>query len=271
MPDKIIFYDLVPSKGSKLFYSPNTMKTRLSLLHKGVPFETRAVTYIDTLGELKQRTGFERVFSVAGPMIELPDGTFIMDSWKIAEWLEQTYPEAPSLFLPDSNTPSDSNSSTLVLDLNSSTLVLAKNWAWMFSEGFGSSDSQWSTFVELGAEPLRQLMDPEVAAYFSSDKKNGEGAWASMLAQDKDSLISHAKASLLPLDSTLSRTKFLAGNNPGYVDYVAYGRYIMMRSVVSDLAKDVWENEKVLSVKEWLRRLEDRFADGLNEVLSEMP
>lgn len=62
MPDKIIFYDLVPSKGSKLFYSPNTMKTRLSLLHKGVPFETRAVTYIDTLGELKQRTGFERVF-----------------------------------------------------------------------------------------------------------------------------------------------------------------------------------------------------------------
>ena len=36
----------------------------------------------------------------------------------------------------------------------------------MFSEGFGSSDSQWSTFVELGAEPLRQLMDPEVSQYF---------------------------------------------------------------------------------------------------------
>lgn len=32
----------------------------------------------------------------------------------------------------------------------------------MFSEGFGSSDSEWSTFVELAAEPLRQLMDPEV-------------------------------------------------------------------------------------------------------------
>lgn len=36
----------------------------------------------------------------------------------------------------------------------------------MFSEGFGSSDSQWSTFVELGAEPLRQLMDPEVSQRF---------------------------------------------------------------------------------------------------------
>lgn len=45
----------------------------------------------------------------------------------------------------------------------------------------------------------------------------------------------------------------------------------MMRSVVSDLAKEVWENEKVPRVKEWLRRLEDRFADGLKEVLSEMP
>jgi len=39
-----------------------------------------------------------------------------------------------------------------------------------------------------------------------------------------DSLISHAKSSLLPLDSTLSRTQYLAGNNPSYVDYIAYGR-----------------------------------------------
>ncbi|GAA6009381.1 hypothetical protein JCM11491_004300 [Sporobolomyces phaffii] len=258
MSKPIIFYDLVPAKDSKLFYSPNTMKTRLSLLHKGVAFETKAVTYTDTRGWLKDKTGFARVFC---PMIELPDGTFIMNSWKIAEWLDETYPDAPSLFLPDASTP---------IETSSAALTLAKNFAWLFSEGFGSSDSEWSTFVELAAEPLRKLMDPDVAEYFSSDAKNGEGAWASLLAKDQGAMLSHAKSSLLPLDSTLARTDFLSGSNPGYIDYVAYGRYIMMRSVVPELAKDVWENDQVPRVAEWLRRLETKFAEGLREVLSEM-
>ncbi|GAA5946490.1 hypothetical protein JCM3765_000265 [Sporobolomyces pararoseus] len=258
MSKPIIFYDLVPAPDSKLFYSPNTMKTRLSLAHKGVPFETKAVTYSDTRTWLKEKTGFERVFC---PMIELPDGKFIMDSWKIAEWLDETYPDAPSLFQPDTKAP---------IDVASPSLTLAKNFAWIFSEGFGSSDSQWSTFIELAAEPLRQLMEPEVAEYFSSDAKNGKGAWAAMLAKNQNDLLEHAKSSLLPLDSTLSRTEYLTGNNPGYVDYIAYGRYIMMRSVVPQLAKDVWENDSVPRVKEWLRRLENKFAAQLKEVLDEM-
>ncbi|GAA5994133.1 hypothetical protein JCM5350_000575 [Sporobolomyces pararoseus] len=258
MSKPIIFYDLVPAPGSKLFYSPNTMKTRLSLAHKGVPFETKAVTYSDTRTWLKEKTGFERVFC---PLIELPDGKFIMDSWKIAEWLDEAYPDAPSLFQPDSETP---------IDAGSPSLTLAKNFAWMFSDGFGSSDSQWSTFVELASEPLRQLMEPEVAEYFSSDAKNGQGAWAAMLAKDQNNLLEHAKSSLFPLDSTLSRTDYLTGNNPGYVDYIAYGRYIMMRSVVPQLAKEVWENDSVPRVREWLRRLENKFAAQLREVLDEM-
>jgi hypothetical protein len=43
-----------------------------------------------------------------------------------------------------------------------------------------------------------------------------------------------------------------------------------MRSVVPELAKDVWENENIPQVKAWLRRLENKFADALKEVLDEM-
>jgi hypothetical protein len=39
-----------------------------------------------------------------------------------------------------------------------------------------------------------------------------------------DELIKHAKASLLPLNSTLERTDYLTGYHPGFVDYIAYGR-----------------------------------------------
>ncbi|GAA6062708.1 hypothetical protein JCM10212_002259 [Sporobolomyces blumeae] len=260
MPGKVIFYDLVPRKGSKLFYSPNTMKTRLSLLHKGVDFETVPVTYTDLRTTLKEKTGFDRVFS---PLLELPDGTFLMDSWKIAEWLDATYPSQRSLFLP--------SQASLPIDHDSAAYKLGKTYAWMFTAGFGDSDSQWSTFFELCAEPLRKTMDEATAEYFASDAKNGPGAWASIMSKDHDTLVEHAKASILPLGSTLARSKFLAGDEPGFVDYVAYGRYIMMLSVVPDLARDVWRNSNVANVANWIDELERVHADGLREVLENMP
>lgn len=44
----------------------------------------------------------------------------------------------------------------------------------------------------------------------------------------------------------------------------------MMRSVVPELAKEVWENDDCRRVTAWLRRLETKFADALDEVLREM-
>lgn len=200
MTQPIIFYDLVPASGSKLFYSPNTIKTRLSLAHKGVAFETKAVTYSDTRTWLKDKTGFERVFceclfqsgmlsgftcrrgvrrgrnrsparaagwQVYHGFLEDRRVTFPPYAWHkmppkkdelikrtiLSRWLDETYPDAPSLFQPDHTVP---------VDPESPDVTLAKNFAWLFSEGFGSSDSQWSTFIELAAEPLRKLMEPEV-------------------------------------------------------------------------------------------------------------
>ena len=43
----------------------------------------------------------------SAPILELPSGELIMDSLKIAEYLERTYPDQPSLFFPGQTSPFD--------------------------------------------------------------------------------------------------------------------------------------------------------------------
>lgn len=58
---KIIFYDLVAEHGGP-YFSPNTLKTRFSLLHKGVDFDEREVTFME-LREMGPKMGLERAIS----------------------------------------------------------------------------------------------------------------------------------------------------------------------------------------------------------------
>lgn len=55
----IYLYELIGTE-SKRYYSPNTYKTRLCLLQKGVHFETREVTYHDLRHDLAKRMGVQR-------------------------------------------------------------------------------------------------------------------------------------------------------------------------------------------------------------------
>ncbi|CAF4741536.1 unnamed protein product, partial [Rotaria magnacalcarata] len=67
---------------STRYYSPTTWKTRMGLLHKNVSFETVPINFLDLRGNLAIRSGQT---NITVPAIELPDGTFIYDSFRIAE------------------------------------------------------------------------------------------------------------------------------------------------------------------------------------------
>jgi glutathione S-transferase len=71
-------------------YSTFSWRTRLAMLHKGLAFETHPVSVTDK--DAIRFSGQEMV-----PVIR--DGDLIVsDSWKIACYLEQTYPNRPTLF-----------------------------------------------------------------------------------------------------------------------------------------------------------------------------
>ena len=76
----IKFYDLVTAEDGA-YWSPNTWKIRLALVHKKVDFVSVDVTLTQLRG-LATKWDVKRAMV---PTIELEDGTVISDSWKIAE------------------------------------------------------------------------------------------------------------------------------------------------------------------------------------------
>ncbi|KAK5128938.1 hypothetical protein LTR85_000271 [Meristemomyces frigidus] len=106
MSDKVILYDLANRQATS--WSPNPWKTRLALNFKGVEYTTEWVEYPDLAPKFKacgipcNDPGAFADYS--SPTVRFPDGTYVMDSAKIATKLEEVYPE-PSLHLDSS--PSD--------------------------------------------------------------------------------------------------------------------------------------------------------------------
>ncbi|KAI1464289.1 putative glutathione S-transferase [Daldinia caldariorum] len=92
---EIVLFDL-PSRPPNKSWSYNPWKTRLVLNYKNLPYKTEWVEYPDIKGKFQDHLPKADVYTI--PTIILPDGTWVTDSWTIAETLEKEYPE-PTLHL----------------------------------------------------------------------------------------------------------------------------------------------------------------------------
>lgn len=77
--------------------------------------------------------------------------------------------------------------------------------------------------------------------------------------------------SLLPLEAVLRSTPFLAGDAPGLVDYIAYGRWAMVLVVSPVLASRIWLDRETPLLKDWIARVEGRYRAELGNALERMP
>ena len=84
----LILYELCAA--NDLRFSPFCWRTRLALKHKGLEYETVPVKFTE-----KHKINFSEQDKV--PVIN-DDGTVVIDSWTIAEYLEDTYDDQPELF-----------------------------------------------------------------------------------------------------------------------------------------------------------------------------
>ncbi|KAL6876827.1 hypothetical protein J3F83DRAFT_727218 [Trichoderma novae-zelandiae] len=88
-------FDL-PSKEPNAAWSLNPWKIRLLLNYKGLDYKTEWLNYPEIAPRLRphlppNETG--RAYSI--PAIQFPDGTYMMDSRKIAEAIDQKHPSPP--------------------------------------------------------------------------------------------------------------------------------------------------------------------------------
>jgi len=186
----ITLYDLAGANPD-LRFSPYCWRTRLALHHKGLDFE--AVPHCFTGREQIAKSGQSKV-----PVI-VDDGHWVHDSWKIALYLDETYPDLPLLFP------------------NAAARAQAK---------FINSWCDWSLLPN-----TRTLVVPEVIkviaeadkAYFRSSREKALGMPLEQVGADKAAAMKSFVQGLKPAEATLDDQDFLHGAKPGYGDMALFG------------------------------------------------
>jgi glutathione S-transferase len=191
-------YDLAGAEEERRF-SPYCWRVRMALAHKELPVET--VPWRFTEKEAIAASGQTRV-----PV--LVDGDrWIADSWNIACWLEDRYPDGPSLF----GGAAGRALSRLISHWSDTALV-------------------GGMFPLVAADVWVHVHEKD-RAYFRKSREERLGATLEASLEQRTSRLPLFQRSLAPLRATLELQPYLGGDTPLYADYAAFGPFQWARCI----------------------------------------
>jgi glutathione S-transferase len=194
----IKLYELAGAEDNRRF-SPYCWRVRFALEHKQLEFETVACRFTD-----------KNVIAFSGQdkVPVLVDGdTVVSDSWAIACYLEQTYPNRPLLF----GGPAGQALSRFYVD-----------WADTVLQG---------TLIRLLASDIHAHLHEKDKGYFRESREKWFGATLEEFCSDHAQTLKELKRILTPLRRTLQSQSYLGGNSPLYADFTVMGGFMWARSV----------------------------------------
>jgi glutathione S-transferase len=217
----IILYELRGKDDRR--YSQFSWRTRLALAHKGLQPEIRPVRVSDKAAI---------AFSGQDKVPVLVDGKkVVVDSWRIAEHLEEAYPAQHSLLGGETGIG-------LTRFIN----------AWV--------DRQIvPAIVPLLMIDVVRCVDADDALHLRSQIEKAFGNTLENLAGRRDVEISSFRRLLIPARATLRSQPFLSGAEPAYADYILFSVFQWAR-IVSDF--EPLEQEDVVAA--WRERMLDLFG-----------
>ena len=224
MTIRLRLYDLAGGDDSWRF-SPYCWRVRLALAHKGLAVETIPWRFIE-----KEAIAF----SGQGKVPVLMDGErCVVDSWAIAQYLDQHYPQRPSLM-------GDAAGVALTRFID-----------------------RWVTQVVHPA--LARVILPDVFAvlaeqdksYFRRTREAALGLSLEALQARRDLSLNEFLDAIKPLRSTLAVQAYLTGPAPAYADHIAFGAFQWARVVSPNRLLE--EADPVMA---WCNRMLDAY-DGL--------
>jgi glutathione S-transferase len=220
----IRMYDLAGAEPNRRF-SPYCWRIRMALAHKRLPVETIPWRYCDK--PAIAHSGQDRV-----PVIEDGDRV-VADSWAIANYLEDAYPDRPSLFGG----------------------AAARGVA-RFINGWADTvqNAAISTFV---VNDVVRHLDPRDQDYFERSRTQRFGMTLEQYCANRERRIGGFRQTLEPLRHTLRSQPFLGGAAALYPDYIVFGGFQWARTI-SDFAL-LEADDPIAS---WRERMLDLF-DGL--------
>ncbi len=208
-----------------LRFSPNCWRTRLALAHKGLPVETIAWRFTEK--DAIARSGQGKV-----PVLVAGD-KWLYESWDIAEYLEDTYPDRPSLF----GCPQGRAGARFV--------------------------NQWASEVLHPA--VARVVVPDIPAalhakdrdYFRTTREAAFGRSFEAIAAERDEALAALRRTLAPLRSPLAKQSFVAVAAPAYADPAVLGAFQWAR-VISRVALTAVDDP----ASAWVEHMLDAY-DGL--------
>ncbi|NVO58620.1 glutathione S-transferase C-terminal domain-containing protein [Rhodobacteraceae bacterium B1Z28] len=170
----------------------------MALTHKKLRFESQPWHITD-----KQRIA--RSGDVTEPAL-VDGGRWVRDSWQIATYLDETYPDYP-----------------LFDDISCKTKALfVNNWA----------DSTLHPLI------FRAVIAEQLPLTANCDKTNYKERTLSKFGQSVEEIGSDPETArqavqnaIVPLETTLAETSFLGGDDPDYSDYILFGTFQWVRVV----------------------------------------
>ena len=221
-------------------HSPYCWRTLLALKHKGFDEFERVPVYFRDRSPI--------AFTGQGRIPVLVDGDrWINDSWEIACYLEDTYPDRPSLFGGDMGRAEAQFINSWVTGL--------QGWAHV-----NPSDSD----TEIAAPTpglfgiliwdVFENLHPADQKWWREDREKQMGRLEDYREGGKERAIAF-RPRLEPLRATLAHQPFICGATPAYADYIVFGEFMWAR-LISEL--DLLEKDDPIFV--WRERLLDLFG-----------
>jgi len=217
-------FELVGTDTARPF-SPFCWRTRMALAHKGLSAESIPWCFTEKHAIAPHQSDKVPV---------LIDGeTSVADSWTIATYLEDSYPDRPSLFGGEGGR----------------AMGRMINW-------WGDVAVVGGMFPLIVAD-IPGHLKPEDAVYFRRTREARLGKSLEQALAGRDQSVEGFRRALDPMRLTLKTQAYLGGAAPNYADYIVFGAFQWAR-VVSPF-KLLAENDPVYA---WREKLLDAF-DGM--------
>lgn len=216
----IRLYDLAGAEDSRRM-SPFCWRVRLALAHKQLPVETVPWRMVEK--EAIAASGQGKV-----PVIE-DAGRMLSDSWAIIRYLEQAYPDRPSLFRGG--------------PASEPAYGLVRHWV----------DAELLTAASRLVIPdFFRHLHPKDQPFFRETREPMFGMTIEAMEEGAAARIDAFRAKLGPLRRQLAEGPFVEGDAPGLSDYLVFSIFMWARSV-GDVALVAADD----SVRGWIERMLD--------------
>ena len=179
-------------------FSPHVWKTVMSLAHKGLDYETVPVSFTDI-------PAIENGCTATVPLLR--DGEkLVRDSFEIALYLDEAYPDRPSLFGGEGG---------------KAMARFIENW---------SQSTLHMAVTRIAILHIHDLLGPEDRAYFRRSREERLGASLEDIAAAGRVEVEGFAKKLQPLRNMLKVQPFIGGEAPLFPDYIVFGALQWLRT-----------------------------------------